>query len=324
VRTLSRVCVATLLAFLLLPLAASAQNKTESVTVTGQAPQTRTEIMRGFVRSYVAPSMITGKLARWADPICPLVIGLQPEEKLAVSERIKKVAKSVGAPVQARQACRPNVTIAFAMDPQELMTKIADRWNLARSVLGDIDGPMHARNVSKISSPIQAWYGTTTRDVRGFPGSWEVQYPDVTRYCGPSTPCYMAQSSFLDNGIKSVFSTVFVVVDLSKVSGREIGTIADYVAMLTLSQTDAFATCRNMPSITNLLVQDCDANLKTTALSDADLALLRGVYKTEGGDKVNLAIGDIVREMQKSPAGRDVKAPAPEQSSPTARAPAAK
>jgi len=30
-------------ALLLLPLAVSAQNKTESVTVTGQAPQTRTE-----------------------------------------------------------------------------------------------------------------------------------------------------------------------------------------------------------------------------------------------------------------------------------------
>jgi hypothetical protein len=324
VRTLSRVCVGIPLAFLLLPLAASAQNKTESVTVTGQTPQTRTEIMRGFVRSYVAPSMITGKLARWADPICPLVIGLQPEEKLAVSERIRKDAKSVGAPIQTRQPCKPNVTIAFAMDPQELMTKIVDRWSLARSVLGDIDGPMHARKVSKISSPIQAWYGTTTKDVRGFTGSEEVPYPDVAPYCGPSTPCYVVAASNLNNGIKSVFSNVFVVVDLSKVAGREFGTIADYVAMLTLSQTGAFATCRNMPSITNLLMQDCDANLKTAALSDADLAFLRGVYKANGGEKINLQIGDIVREMEKSPAGRNVKAPAQEQSSSTAFAPAVK
>lgn len=93
------------------------------------------------------------------------------------------------------------------------------------------------------------------------------------------------------------------MVDLGKVAGREIGTITDYVAMLALSQTDAFATCRTVPSITNLLMQDCDASLKTATLSDTDLAFPRGVYKTSGGDNMNLQIGDIVREMEKSPAG---------------------
>ena len=150
--------IPVLLAFVLLSVAASAQNSSESVTVTGQAPKTRTEIMHGFARSYVAPSRLTGKLARWVNPICPLVIGLQPDEKLAVRERIIKNAKSVGAPVQAQQACRPNVIFVFAMAPQELMTKvIEDHWNLARTVFGDIDGRIHARKLSKISSPIQAW-----------------------------------------------------------------------------------------------------------------------------------------------------------------------
>ena len=305
---------AFLLAFLLLPLAASAQNKKEpeSVTVTGQAEQTRTEIMRGFARSYAAPAMITGKLARWTSPICPHIIGLPPDEEMAVSERIKKDAKLVGAPVQARQACKPNVTVAFATNPQELMTKLVENhWDLARTIFGDIDGQIQARKLSKIASPIQAWYNTTTRDLRDFPGSEESL---MTDRCGPSTPCYVVQGSSLDDGLKSVFSNVFVVVDLGKVVGRKMGTIADYVAMLALSQTDAFATCRNMPSITNFLTPDCDASLKTATLSDADLAFLRGVYKTNGGERFNLQIGDIVREMEKSPAGRDV--PAPAQSSP--------
>jgi hypothetical protein len=300
-----------LFAFMLLPLAASAQSKTESVTVTGQTPQTRTEIMRGFVRSYVAPSMMTGKLARWTVPICPLVIGLKPQEKLAVSERIKKDAKLVGAPVSAGQTCKPNVTIAFAPDPQELMTKITEHWSVARSTLGDMDGPMHARKVSKISAPIQAWYTTTTKGRGDLPGSWEVPWPDVTQYCGPSTPCFVGEASSLNDGIQSVFSNVFIVVDVRKADGREIGTVADYVAMLALSQTNAFATCRNMPSITNLLISDCDASLKTAALSDADLAFLRGVYKTLGGDNLNLAMGDIFREMEKSLAGQDLQVAAP-------------
>jgi hypothetical protein len=174
---------------------------------------------------------------------------------------------------------------------------------------------MHARKVAKISAPIQAWYTTTTTGRGDLPGSWEVPWPDVTQYCGPSTPCFVGEASSLNNGIQSVFSNVFVVVEMRKADGRNIGTMADYVAMLALSQTNAFSTCRNMPSITNLLIPDCDANLKTAALSDADLAFLRGVYKTLGGDNLNLAMGDIEREMEKSLVGQDLKAATGEQSS---------
>jgi hypothetical protein len=95
---------------------------------------------------------------------------------------------------------------------------------------------------------------------------------------------------------------VFVVVDLGKADGSKTDAIADHAAMLALSQTRAFATCRQMPSITNLLLPDCDAALKTASLSDADLAFLRGLYKAKTGDNLNLAMGDIQREMERSSA----------------------
>ena len=202
-------------ACLLFPLAGSAQDKAESVTVTGQAPQTRSEIMRGFIRSAVAPSMATGKLARWGEPICPLIIGLKPEENLAVRERIKADARSVRAPVSADPSCKPNIVVAFALDPQDLMTKIAERWLLAKGVFGDIDGPIHARKVSKILAPVQAWYGTTTEDARGFPGASDSPFPSVDPYCKASH-CFTPQASNLDNGIKNFLSSAFVVVDLGK------------------------------------------------------------------------------------------------------------
>lgn len=137
-------------------------------------------------------------------------------------------------------------------------------------------------------------------------------------------PCFISQASRLGDGIPSNLASVFVVVDLGKVDGRQVGTIADYVAMLTLLKTDAFATCRPLPSVTNMLTPDCDESLKTAAMSDADLALLRGVYKTDGGEYLNLQKGDILREMEKSPAGRDVKMPTPIQPDSTASTPAPK
>ena len=70
---------------LLLPLAVSAQDRTENVTVTGQTSRARTQMLRDFIRSTVALSYVDRKLTRWYTPICPLVIGLKPEENAATA-----------------------------------------------------------------------------------------------------------------------------------------------------------------------------------------------------------------------------------------------
>ena len=157
----------------------------------------------------------------------------------------------------------------------------------------------------------------------GAPEARGVPYSDVTDFCQLAS-CFVTQASHLGDGILISLSSVFVVVDMGKVDGRQVGTIADYVAMLTLLKTDAFAVCRPLPSVSNLLTPGCDESLRTTALSDADLAFLRGVYKADGGQYLNLQKGDILREMEKSPAGRDIKLPAPIQPGSTASSPAAK
>lgn len=307
-KALSRIWVGIPLAFLLLPFAASAQNGSESVTVTGLTPRARTEILRDFIRSTVALSYVDGKLTRWSLPICPLVIGLKPEENAAVAVRIRNDAQSVGARVAANEPCAANVTVAFAPDPQTLMTKIAASAD-RKGNLGDNDGAYHLRKLSQVVAPIQAWYGTKTTQKYGVPGARGLPSPYLADYC-QATPCFMTEASRLGDGIPSNLANVFVVVDLGKIDGRQVGTIADYVAMLTLLKTPAFAACRPLPSITNLLTPDCDESLKTIALSEADLAFLRGVYKADTGQNENLARGDILLEMEKSPAGRDIKIPA--------------
>jgi hypothetical protein len=307
--------------FLLLPLSAAAQNKTESITVAGQAQKARTEILRSFIQSTVALSYVDGKLTRWSLPVCPLVIGLKPEENAAVAERIRKDAQLAGAQVAANQPCTPNVTVAFAPDPQALMTKIAESAD-RKGYLGDNDGAYHRRKLSQVVAPIQAWYGTMTTQKHRAVGAKGVPYADVADFC-QLAPCFITEASRLGDGHPSNLANVFVVVDMGKVDGRQIGTVADYIAMLTLLKTDAFPACRPLPSVTNLLTADCDESLKTAALSDADLALLRGVYKADTGQNENLARGDILREMEKSSAGRDVKLPALIQPGPAASTPAA-
>jgi hypothetical protein len=83
----------------------------------------------------------------------------------------------------------------------------------------------------------------------------------------------------LGDGLRSELYHVMVVADRGKVAGLEIGSIADYIAMLALSQTGTFDACEGAPSITNLLSPDCESGVKTDALTDVDLAFLSGLYK---------------------------------------------
>jgi hypothetical protein len=48
---------------------------TESVTVTGFKSK---DILNKFVKSFVAPTAINGKIARWERRICPLTVGQPP------------------------------------------------------------------------------------------------------------------------------------------------------------------------------------------------------------------------------------------------------
>ncbi len=269
-----------------------AQN--ESITVTGRAePQTRDEIIRGFVKSYSSPSRMLGKIARWADPICPFTAGLKPEENAAVTARIKRISAAIGARTSKDPSCRVNITVMFASDPQDLLDNI--RLHHV-SMLGDVDSPSHARQLARMTHPVQAWYGTNIEDEWGQRTPSQPCWPDI---------CYViSKGGHIDDGLKSVFTSALVIVDANQAKGHAVGSLADYVAMMALTQTKASDGCLALPSVTNLLTPDCDDSLKTDALSDADMGYLRGIYKMDPGLTLNMARGDIANEIEKTNAGR--------------------
>jgi len=77
--------------------------------------------------------------------------------------------------------------------------------------------------------------------------------------------------------LSSALSNIVIVADPAKLLDREIDTLADYIAMLALSQVQPPDDCQNLPSILNLLVPDCSRTAK--ALTSGDLAYLRALYK---------------------------------------------
>ncbi len=76
----------------------------------------------------------------------------------------------------------------------------------------------------------------------------------------------------------SLILNAMIVVDTGKLDGQAIGPIADYAAMLALSQARMPDHCGKLPSILDLLTPDCPADARPQALTDGDLAFLKALY----------------------------------------------
>jgi hypothetical protein len=74
--------------------------------------------------------------------------------------------------------------------------------------------------------------------------------------------------------------------------------------MMALSETDNFAACQDLPSITSLLSRNCPSAGLAEAASATDIAFLKGLYKMDGGGSTTVQRGTIAGEIRKSLEGR--------------------
>jgi hypothetical protein len=97
-------------------------------------------------------------------------------------------------------------------------------------------------------------------------------------------------------------ATATVVVDNSKIVGMPLGAVADYIAMLALSQTQAFETCQPLSSIVNLMTPGCDA--KPSELSESDTAYLKALYKVSPDIMGQGQMSGVAHQMETALGGR--------------------
>jgi hypothetical protein len=288
--------------------AGSAGKAPESVTVTGTRSH---QVIQDFVRKFTVPTRVAGKITRWGEGICPQTVGLRPSAVKFVNDRLRAVAEDVGAPVDRRPNCVVNIEIAFTTTPQAMIDNVRER---RPELLGYADNGEKAAALAKVVRPIQAWYFTQTRDIRGN------VYPDI----GPRTgagleiPCGASgidnvcllpdaiaansSGSRLGDGIRSEFHHVIVVVDPTKLTDYSVGQLADYITLMALSQVATPDACQPIASITNLLAPGCAQT--PDAISATDLAYLRGLYRMHAGMDWRIQRHEIVSEIEQEAGGR--------------------
>jgi prophage DNA circulation protein len=102
-------------------------------------------------------------------------------------------------------------------------------------------------------------------------------------------PIYLPNATFarvtgnhINDGARSAFNHVIVIVDSSKLAGQKIAPLVDYIAMLSLTQLNELDTCQQLPSIVNAMTPNCDQRVE--GMTNIDVAYLRALYRM-GSDK---------------------------------------
>jgi len=283
------------------PVAAPSSQAAESVTVTA-TPLPHRSAVDEFVYSYPTPVRTTDKIARWKRGICPVIYGLSPRFADFITTRIKAIARNAGAPVDADPKCRHNIEIIFTTTPQALADDLRkNHW----PYLGYFDNFHQADELAKVTHDIQAWYLTGTVGYNGFvrvdnprqdflTGTWGINgVMDGFGGIDGGHVYYAPGAGRFNIGPASTLYNVIITADPRKLGNYEMGSLADYIAMLALSQPRSFDACWEVPSITNLLTKDCQPERKTATLSDNDARFLYGLYKMDTGKAVQLQRSEI-------------------------------
>ena len=277
---------------------------------------------RAMVETMLAPSFsIEGQYAKWKQPVCPHVYGLNPVTAWFVEHRIREVADMVGAKVDHNDPCVPNIGIFFTPDPQASLLSIAEK----RPFL--IAG---GSQKAVVKFPVQAWYATFITDFNGHKSldiPWDVALPWTgtgadagstpmmggagsaaqDRSSSPSLsgydePMVRANDSRLHTGLTAEMATATVMVDTKTATGMTLGELSDYLAFMTLAQASQYGACLPLETVSNLLTPGCAAQDTAHQLSHADVALLTALYEVPDSPEVlqkQRVIGAMRRSLEK-------------------------
>jgi len=277
----------------------------ETVTVLGVRKSDEKAFMdtiSQFVDQHSARDRKSGLLVRDAPlGVCPVTLGLPDDYDRYVTGRVIAVAKQVGAGAQDIAKCHANIEIIFTNDPQGLVNSLSD---LTRGRILGFHFVHEKKSLVHFYRPIQAWYVTGTKDdasakarVIGRDGVADSSrfktHIDNAYGSGP----YTGTGSRIPPANSSQIVNALIIADLTKTAGSETGPVADYVALLALSQPQSLDGCNDFPSILDIMSTACASRDKPDALTSEDMAYLKALYAVDITTSGQRGSENVAKEM---------------------------
>ena len=272
------------------------------VTVIATRPPTDQELAGDSLSQFIVHHAtvhyvntgVTGNLARWRggrpETVCPVTVGLESKGNDFVTARVRALAENVGVPLeQPGVQCKDNVRLIFTTDPQAVM-KSVEEWAYSYFVR---KYPRIKRLIAfEGDNAVQGWYITVQ-------GGWRPNF-DLDLLAINLQPLWpkIMPKALNDYGDMGGIGAVILVVDLRKVGGYAIGTIADYLGVLAFSVAQSPDHCDPLPSVLDVLSSSCDTREKPTAITAGDVAFLKALY-VRTGVRPSLSRDNIEFNMQR-------------------------
>ena len=289
------------LALLLVAAPAETPDEAPAITVTGSRLTEAgvAQAANAYVRA-VLPTPSQGQYARWADPVCVKISGIDDIYAARVAARITAAATAAGVKL-ARSGCRPNLSVIFTEDAA----------TTTRIIIG-----RKPKQISRLTSdertrlltaplPVRSWHGLEVRGADGNPAmpgaSSALMSANISGGVPLSSilPSDAAQtdswSSSLINSAIAVWTTsAVVIVDVGLSTGKPLDAVADYVAMVSLAPMKMPPPVPGVPSILALFTTESTS----PALSEWDKAFLASLYRIQMNRSGQRQVSQIVSGLK--------------------------
>lgn len=244
---------------------------------------------------------VDGQIARWNDPVCLRVSGLEPQLQKIVASKINAIAREVGAPV-GTAGCRPNMIVMFTADTEGVMAAIERRDARALS-----SATAQERTILRAAPlPVRWWYTTLTEGSDGSALSSEsaalLSQREIVPTSGNERYLSSYRPSLIDSKFRASIVGTAILVDANRAAGVTLDAVASYVAFVALARIRVTANFNGAPSILALFGKEGAAADRLTEWDKAYLTALYSapVNRTARTQRSKI-VGEMVKEMTRDP-----------------------
>lgn len=219
-------------------------------------------------------------LARFQDPLCPGIVGVQRDQAEGMVGLIRQDAVELGLRLADPETCEPNLLVAVIDNPGAYLDGLRKR----KGYLFDWLGKAERDQLFDSPGPAHTWVRVSTRSRDGI-----TVYPSQTLTDLPFTTMEAAHSLIYVPVRRDIISSM-VLIDKRAVQGLSVGQVAAYATMRGLSgyQADRLETPRD--TILGLFGE----GPKPAGLTRSDRIFLRTLYSTLPNNPaaITLALAD--------------------------------
>lgn len=222
------------------------------------------------------------QIARWNDPICPRVIGLDPSHASFVVARIGAVARQFRITV-ARGRCHGNIVVVVAGDADDFTAALVRRY--PRLFRGARDNLATRDEIARLLRP---------RPVRWFAASATGNADGAPIIEGINRPRSM--SRLTETTVENA-TLAFIIVDANKLQGLIWRQLAEYLALVALARPAMDAPYDAATLLSIFQMRDAGGQ-GPRQLTSWDRNLLRGLYLTNGAISAARQRASIAAQME--------------------------